>query len=359
MAAAYETVLDDPAAAATAERPRGDLDKSARERVELIEKQRAGARDILGVRLPGAPDGDVPGSGEDAPPETSLMTFGAVLFTTRLRGLAEFRRVAEYRYPLIERVRLGPVRQSLGPGAETVSVSGVIHPDFSGGPQDVQTLRDAGAEPARLVDGAGRNLGLWAVLRVEETWTRQGRDGLPRRIAFNAEFGRVGPDDAAGDLVDEALAAGAEGDTAAAVDAVAAAAAASGGLSRAAAESAIRTAAESAADGQGPKRVLAAVLAAVGRGPDALVAAARRAALGAATRAAHGRLTANVAYRARDGDALDAIARAAYGAESAVADLLAANPGAARTPVLRAGRLIGLPPVDPPRALKAVVRLWS
>ena len=357
--AEYETVVDDPAAARWL-RSKLDLSKSDAERAELLEKLRRHNARVGGRALPGAgePDRDVPGAGEDAP-DPSLMTFGAVLFSPRLRGLAEFRRVAEYRYPLIERVGQAPARQALGPGADTVTVSGTIHPDWSGGPQDVQTLRDAGAEPARLVDGAGRNLGLWAVLRVEETWTRQLRDGLPRRIEFSAEFGHVGADDSAGELVGEAAAARAEGDTAAAVAAVAAAAAGSDGMSPAAAEGAIRAAAEGAAEGLGPKRVLSAVLGALGGGPDALVAAARRAALRASGGSGLGRLAANVAYRARDGDVLDAVARAAYGAEGAVAELLAANPGAASLPVLRAGQLIGLPAVNPPRPLQAVVRLWS
>lgn len=356
----YETVVDDPAAAVPAVRAAKaeaaayvDRLREAYDRgYDLAEGPGAAAR-----RRAGEADAE-PGSGEPSPPETPLMSLGAVLFTPSLRGLSEVRRMAEWRYPVIARVGLAPARQSLGPGTETISMSGVIHPHWRGGVADVQTLRDAGREPARLLDGAGRDLGLWAVLRVEETWTRQ-LHGRPRRIAFTAELGRVGDAAPSGALVTEAQDAAAEGDTAAAVAAVDAAAAESGDLAPAAAEAAIRAAAESAIDGgAGGRRVLAAVLAALGGGPDALVAAARRAAWRSSVAAPLGRLVASVAYRAREGDTLGAIAHAAYGAESAVADIIAANPAAARSAALAAGELIGLPPATPPPPTP-IVRLWT
>ena len=68
-----------------------------------------------------------------------------------------------------------------------------------------------------------------------------------------------------------------------------------------------------------------------------------------------------IRYRAKQGDVLDAICKAHYGAEAAVTAVLEANPGLADSgPVLPAGRVILLP--DLPQAAgnkRQPVRLWS
>ncbi len=68
-----------------------------------------------------------------------------------------------------------------------------------------------------------------------------------------------------------------------------------------------------------------------------------------------------IRYRAKQGDMLDAICKAHYGTEAAVAAVLDANPGLADLgPVLPAGRVIVLP--DLPQAAgsrRQPVRLWN
>lgn len=66
------------------------------------------------------------------------------------------------------------------------------------------------------------------------------------------------------------------------------------------------------------------------------------------------------AYRAKDGDVLDAVAAAVYGDEYVVLDLLAANPALAdRPPHLAAGTLVGLPPVTPRPPERQTVPIWD
>ena len=71
---------------------------------------------------------------------------------------------------------------------------------------------------------------------------------------------------------------------------------------------------------------------------------------------------APTAYRARDGEALDEIAWRAYGAESAVHDVLAAPanaPLARLGPALPAGTLVALPEIERAPAAPPPVPLWS
>ena len=65
-------------------------------------------------------------------------------------------------------------------------------------------------------------------------------------------------------------------------------------------------------------------------------------------------------YRTKDGDMLDAICWKHYGRESAVIDVLEANPHLAdQGAVLSAGILIELPDLAEPVADTEVVRLWD
>ena len=66
------------------------------------------------------------------------------------------------------------------------------------------------------------------------------------------------------------------------------------------------------------------------------------------------------AYRAKDGDVLDAVAAGVYGDEYAALEVLVANPALAdRAPHLTAGTLVGLPPAPPHPPERATVQIWD
>lgn len=68
---------------------------------------------------------------------------------------------------------------------------------------------------------------------------------------------------------------------------------------------------------------------------------------------------ATTAYRAKDGDVLDAVATQVYGDEYAAVDLLAANPALAASAHLEAGTLVRLPPVQPHPRERPIVQIWD
>ena len=291
----------------------------------------------------------------------ALLSWGALLALAG-GGLDRVRRVAEYRRPAVERVGLRPVRQWLGPGVETVVLEHVTFPEAAGGPSAVDELRAAAAvaEARLLVDGRGAVLGRWAALRIEETWSALHADGRPRRLEYALELAHV-EDAPSGELRALADAAAAQGGVADVLDAVAAAETPAAAV--AAAQEAAGPAAEQAPKRSAARRVLDAVRSAAS-GAASMADVRRRALRAAARRPGAPRLDrppANVAYRAAAGDVLDAVAWRQYGRESAVADLLAADPAASGLPtVLPAAALVALPADTAPADLaRRVVQLWT
>ena len=66
------------------------------------------------------------------------------------------------------------------------------------------------------------------------------------------------------------------------------------------------------------------------------------------------------AYRAKDGDVLDAVAAGVYGDEYAALEILSANPALADRPAhLTAGTLVGLPLVTPHPPDRPTVQIWD
>lgn len=111
-------------------------------------------------------------------------------------------------------------------------------------------------------------------------------------------------------------------------------------------------------------RVIAAMEAArdAGATPAEVLAAGRAAAARLAAAAAAAPAPTPTAYRAGDGATLDEIAWRAYGAESAVHDILAATANAALArlgPALPAGALVALPEIESAPPAPQPAPLWS
>lgn len=300
------------------------------------------------------------GAAATVPVAQSMLTIGAVVLGVSTVAVDRLRRRTEYRWPSQERVGRRPALQSLGPGADTITLDGVIFPAYRGRPSVVRdALRQAAAAGAPLVvtDATGAVYGKWCVVSVEESRSGLYADGAPRKVEWTVELSHYGDDAPTGRLDGIEDAAAEAGDVRAMVDALEAAA--SDGAD------AVRAAAQKAGGGANPasnlRRVADAVAgAARGAGASDLIDAA----VGAAGRLPGSPIlpqVARVAYRARAGDTLSTIAALRYGSADAVGSLLEANPGlAALDPSLPAGTLVGLPEkVELLADTRRAVRLWT
>ncbi len=94
---------------------------------------------------------------------------------------------------------LGALGKTPGAAEDKMTISGVLHPEFSGRIDHLKKLRDmAGAgKPQRLIYAdteIGQNLGLWIILKIKETRSIFYGDGIPRRVEFSLElefYGRL------------------------------------------------------------------------------------------------------------------------------------------------------------------------
>ena len=129
-------------------------------------------------------------------PTEHMMSLGEYRFGLSTAAYQDLTHSTTYRWQAQERLGRMPARQYLGPGEETVSLSGVIHPHYRGGLGQVDRMRaEAGrGEPLDLSTGDGTIMGQWVVTRIEETRRVLDADGAPRRIEFRLDLARYGED---------------------------------------------------------------------------------------------------------------------------------------------------------------------
>ena len=122
------------------------------------------------------------------------MALGEYRFSVSTAAYQEFTHSAEFRWASQERLGRLPARQYLGPGEETISLRGTLHPHFRGGLGQMDRMRAEAArgEPLEMSEGTGRIWGKWVITRVEETRRVFDADGAPRRIEFRLQLARYG-----------------------------------------------------------------------------------------------------------------------------------------------------------------------
>lgn len=122
-----------------------------------------------------------------------LMAIGPFPFMQSTLPHQSARRSTEWRHPTQGRVDYRPASQFVGAGDETMTLSGVLMPEITGGAMSLDALRLLAAAGMAwpLIEGTGRILGLWVILAVEQTGTYLMADGAPQRIEFSVSLRRV------------------------------------------------------------------------------------------------------------------------------------------------------------------------
>jgi len=125
-----------------------------------------------------------------------MMALGTFRFGLGQADYQTFARHAEYRWEQVPRVGRAPAAQFLGPGVQTVTLSGVIYPHFKGGLRQVETMRAIAGQgqPLMLTDGLGWVWDRWVVISVQDQQSYLMSDGAARRIEFTVELQSYGAD---------------------------------------------------------------------------------------------------------------------------------------------------------------------
>lgn len=127
-----------------------------------------------------------------------MMTYGMFVFGLDTAAYQELQRQTSWRHAGQSRIGRRPARQYLGPGDDTITLTGTLLPQFTGGQQNLDELRAMANEGAAwpLIEGNGRNYGLFVIESMGERKTRQTRDGTAQRIEFDLSLQRVDDDQA-------------------------------------------------------------------------------------------------------------------------------------------------------------------
>ncbi|MBN8947200.1 MAG: phage tail protein [Rhodanobacter sp.] len=122
-----------------------------------------------------------------------LMSLGQFVFQLQDLAYSELARATAWRHASNSRVGARPALQFVGPGEDTITLSGVLVPEVAGTLQSLATLRDMAdaGDAYAMVDGAGRIFGAWVIERIEEGGSAFTADGIARRTAFTVSLKRA------------------------------------------------------------------------------------------------------------------------------------------------------------------------
>lgn len=91
-----------------------------------------------------------------------------------------------YRFAELDLIGRDPQLQPVGPGRDEILLTGTVYPHWRGGLYQVETLRGMARAGGSwlMIDGAGRLLGSWAILSVDEEASALIETGQPLRQRF-------------------------------------------------------------------------------------------------------------------------------------------------------------------------------
>lgn len=122
-----------------------------------------------------------------------MMALGLFVFALETAPYQEFQHQIGWRHPSNNRIGRRPSRQFTGLDDETVTLSGVLLPELSGGDNTIEVLRQMGNTGLAyvLIEGTGRYYGMFEIDTLSVTRTLFFKDGKARRIEFSLKLTRV------------------------------------------------------------------------------------------------------------------------------------------------------------------------
>ncbi|MEJ6008665.1 phage tail protein [Novosphingobium aquae] len=122
-----------------------------------------------------------------------VLTIGMFVFGLPRMVYDDLARRAAWRWGESERFGARAAAQYLGPGEETISISGVLVPEIAGAFSDIESLREmaTSGEVWPVVLGNGQVLGDFRITAIDDRWRNIVEGGLPRAVDFSVELKRV------------------------------------------------------------------------------------------------------------------------------------------------------------------------
>ncbi len=137
-----------------------------------------------------------PQQGIDTPgvagPRT-LMSWGLFVFGLDTLAPDEYQRRRSWRHAETERFLARPASQYVGPGDDDVSFLGSVIPEIAGSFGSLDTLAEMAdtGDPQPLVDGQGKQWGIYKLIALDTSGKNIIAGGIARRIDFAIDLRRV------------------------------------------------------------------------------------------------------------------------------------------------------------------------
>ncbi|WP_130831092.1 phage tail protein [[Erwinia] mediterraneensis] len=122
-----------------------------------------------------------------------MMTLGLFVFMLKTIPYQELQYQRNWRFPTNSRVGLRPSVQFLGPDNDTLTLSGVLLPEVTGGRLSLFALEQM-AELGKawpLIEGSGTIYGMFVIESLHQTKAEFFSNGICRRIEFTLTLKRV------------------------------------------------------------------------------------------------------------------------------------------------------------------------
>ncbi|WP_406706960.1 phage tail protein [Sodalis sp.] len=122
-----------------------------------------------------------------------MMALGMFVFMLHTVPYQEFQHQMAWRHPSNSRIGRRPQSQFLGPDEETVTLSGVLLPEITGGRVSLMALQKM-AETGKawsLIEGNGAIHGMFVIESLSRTKSVFFADGAARRIEFTLTLKRT------------------------------------------------------------------------------------------------------------------------------------------------------------------------
>jgi len=122
-----------------------------------------------------------------------MMTLGMFVFMLKTVPYQELQIQRSWRFPSNSRVGVRPALQFLGPDNDTLTLSGVLLPEITGGRLSLLALEQI-AELGRawpLIEGSGTIYGMFVIENLSQTKAEFFSSGVCRRIEFTLTLKRT------------------------------------------------------------------------------------------------------------------------------------------------------------------------
>lgn len=123
-----------------------------------------------------------------------MMVLGTYVFSIESASYQKLSRSVAYRWKNQTRMMARDALQFTGEGEDSITLTGVIYPNYKGGTGQLTVMRGLAGKgkPLILIDGKGFVHGLWIIEKIEEVVDAFFGKGVPKKQTFTMKIRKYG-----------------------------------------------------------------------------------------------------------------------------------------------------------------------